>query len=91
MYGYDTFIVCVNNENHVKIANALKGLNKKVIILSTMSPTLTESLSWADTILLGYSWRCDYSMRAMVGAVAGDFEPRGTKPYQVQSLPGLIF
>ena len=81
MYGYDTFIVCVNNENHVKIANALKGLNKKVIILSTMSPTLTESLSWADTILLGYSWRCDYSMRAMVGAVAGDFEPRGTKPY----------
>lgn len=79
--GYDTFIVCVNNENHVKIANSLKGTKKRVIILSTMSPTLTESLSWADTILLGYSWRCDYSMQAMIGAVAGEFEPKGVRPY----------
>jgi len=80
--GYDTFIVCVNNDNHVKIANSLKNTGKRVIIISTMSPTLTESLNWADTVLLGYSWRCDYSMQAMVGALAGEYTPQGIKPYR---------
>ena len=45
-----------------------------------MNPELAKSLTWADTILLGYSWRCDYSMRAMVSALAGEFEIEGIKP-----------
>lgn len=81
--SYDTIVICVNNENHVKIAQYFKDKNKKVIILSTMSPTLVESLSWADSILLGYSWRCDYSMKAMVGAICGDFDAKGKKPYSL--------
>ncbi len=79
--GYDTVIICVSNENHVKIAEYFKNKNKRVIILSTMSPILVENLKWADSILLGYSWRCDYSLQAMVGAVAGDYVPAGVKPY----------
>lgn len=79
--NYNTIIICVSNENHVKIAQYFKDKNKKVIILSNMSPTLVEDLSWADSILLGYSWRCDYSMQAMIGAVAGEYEPQGVKPY----------
>lgn len=81
-YGYDTVIICVSNENHVKIAEYFKDTNKKVVILNTMSPTLTEKLQWADTILLGYSWRCDYSMQAMLAALNGEFVPVGIKPYQ---------
>lgn len=80
-YGYDTVIICVSSENHVKIAEYFKNTNKKVIILNTMSPTLTESLQWADTILLGYSWRCDYSMQAMLSALNGEYVPSGIKPY----------
>ena len=79
--GYDTVIICVSNENHVKIAEYFKGSGKKVVILCNMTPTLTEKLQWADSILLGYSWRCDYSLKAMLGAVNGEFVPQGTKPY----------
>ena len=79
--GYDTIIICVSSENHVKIADYFKGSGKRVVILCNMTPTLTESLQWADSILLGYSWRCDYSLKAMLGAVNGEFVPQGIKPY----------
>lgn len=80
--NYDTIIICVSNENHVKIANYFKDKGKKVIILSTMSPELTKQLSWCDSILLGYSWRCEYSLRAMLAAVNGEYKPEGIKPYR---------
>ena len=79
--GYDTVIICVSNENHKKIAEYFKGSSKKVIILCTMDPGLAENMHWADSILLGYSWRCDYSMKAMLSAVNGEFTPSGTKPF----------
>lgn len=79
--GYDTVIICVSSENHVKIANYFKGSGKRVIVLCNMTPTLTEKLQWADSILLGYSWRCDYSLKAMLAAVNGEYVPQGTKPY----------
>ena len=79
--GYQTIIICVSNENHVRIANYFKDKGKTVYILSTMSPELTKSLSWADTILLGYSWRCEFTLRAMLGVLNGEFIPAGVKPY----------
>lgn len=80
--GYDTVIICVSSDNHKKIAEYFKKVDKKVIILSTMSPVIVEDMTWADTILLGYSWRCDYSLKAMIGALAGDYVPSGIKPYK---------
>ncbi len=80
--SYDTIVICVSSENHVKIAEHFKDSGKKVIILNNMSPTLSETLKWADVILLGYSWRCDYSLKAMIAALAGDFVPQGVKPYK---------
>ena len=79
--NYGTIIICVSSENHVKIANYFKDKGKKVIILSTMSPELTKQLSWCDTILLGYSWRCEYSLKAMLAALNGEYVPNGVKPY----------
>ena len=79
--GYDTVIICVASENHRKIAEYFKGSGKKVIILCTMDPTMAEKMLWADSILLGYSWRCDYSLKAMLGAVNGEYTPSGTKPF----------
>jgi len=75
-------VVCVSNENHVKIANYFKNSRKKVIILSTMSPTLTADLQWADSILLGYSWRCGYTMEALMAVVNGEYVPKGVRPYK---------
>ena len=79
--NYSTIIICVSSENHVKIANYFKDTGKKVIILSTMSPELTKQLSWCDTILLGYSWRCEFSLKAMLAALNGEYVPNGVKPY----------
>ena len=79
--NYNTIIICVSSENHVKIANYFKDTGKKVIILSTMSPELTKQLSWCDTILLGYSWRCEFSLKAMLAALNGEYVPKGVKPY----------
>jgi len=79
--GYDTVIICVSSENHVKIANYFKNRGQKVVVLNTMSPVLSEDLYWADTILLGYSWRCDYSLQAMISALAGEYVPSAVKPY----------
>ena len=80
--GYDTIVMCVANENQRKMVDCLYGLGKKVIILSTMSPVITENLTWVDTILLGYSWRCDYSQEAMISALAGEYQVQGILPYK---------
>lgn len=80
--NYNTIIICVSNENHVKLAQYFRDTGKTVIILSTMSPELTNTLNWCDTILLGYSWRCDYSLTAMLAAINGEYVPAGVKPYK---------
>lgn len=79
--NYDTVIICVSCENHAKIAEFFKNSNQRVIIFSTMSPIIAEKLNWADTVFLGYSWRCDYSLQAMVGLLNGEYAPVGIKPY----------
>lgn len=80
--GYDVILLCVSNEKHARAAQILKNSKKKVIILSTMNPALAEKLDWADSILLGYSWRCEYSLDAMLGVINGEFVPEGIKPYK---------
>lgn len=80
--GCDTIVLCVANEKHQRIAQAFKNSKKRVIILSTMSPVYAEKLDWADTVLLGYSWYCDYTMEAMIGVLNGEFDPEGIKPYK---------
>ena len=79
--NYDTIVIFVANANHAKLVEFFKGKNKKIIVLSTMSPEVVKNLDWVDTILLGYSWRCDYSMEAMISALNGEFVPKGEKPY----------
>ncbi len=79
--NFNTVIICVSNENHVKIAQYFRDTGKSVIVLSTMSPELTKELEWCDTIILGYSWRCEYSLTAMLAAINGEYVPAGVKPY----------
>lgn len=79
--NYDTIIIFVANDNHVKLVEFFKGSDKKIIVLSTMSPELVKKLDWVDTILLSYSWRCEYSMEAMISALNGEYVPKGEKPY----------
>lgn len=79
---YDTIIFCVADANSARVAQTLRTLSrqgKRVIIFAIMSPVLVTNFDWADTILLGYSYS-PYSLEALVGACAGEFEPQGIEP-----------
>ena len=81
MPDYDTIIICVSCENHVKIAEALKNKGKRLVVFSIRSPVMVEKLEGADTILLGYSSECDYTLKAMAGLLNGEYTAVGVKPY----------
>ncbi|MDE7292202.1 MAG: glycoside hydrolase family 3 protein [Treponemataceae bacterium] len=79
---YDTIIFCVADANSAQVAQTLRRLSqqgKRVIIFAIMSPVLVADFDWADTVLLGYSYS-PYSLEALVGACAGEFEPQGIEP-----------
>lgn len=78
--GYDTIIILVNNERSATVAKSLKDCGKKIVVFSIMTPTYSFDLDFADDILLGYSWS-DYTIQAMFGALAGEFEPKGKLPF----------
>lgn len=81
--GYDTVICLVSNESSRRIAKMLEGearKGKRVVILSILSPEYVLDMTWADTILLGYGWS-GYTMDALFGALAGEYEPMGKLPY----------
>ena len=42
---------------------------------------MVENLEGADTILLGYSSECDYTLKAMAGLLNGEYKAVGVKPY----------
>ncbi|MCR5045068.1 MAG: glycoside hydrolase family 3 protein, partial [Treponema sp.] len=80
--NYDTIIICVADQNSATAAKSLKSLaaaGKRVVIFAIMSPVLVQDFDWADTILLGYSYS-PYSLEALVGAAAGEYEAQGVEP-----------
>lgn len=78
---YDTIILCVFNAHSAQIASRLRGMGKKVIILSIMSPVPELDNNWADTILCGYSYS-SYTFAALFGALNGEFTPQGIIPLE---------
>lgn len=78
--AFDTIIICVYNERTARIAQKVKESGKRVIIFSLLSPVKSTSLTWADSILCGYSYS-DYSIQALFAALAGDFSPDGKLPF----------
>ncbi|MGL4981951.1 MAG: glycoside hydrolase family 3 protein [Treponemataceae bacterium] len=81
--SYDTIIICVANEASAAIAQGLKHLKKKVIIISALSPTIVlRNFMWADGIILAYSYS-SYSFLAAFNAAAGNFSPSGVLPLLV--------
>lgn len=77
---YDTIIINVYDQHSVNIAQRLKNMGKKVIVLSIMSPVyVLNDFDWADTILCGYSYS-SFSFAALFGALNGEFVPEGIIP-----------
>lgn len=80
--NYDTIIICVDSENNaaaIRNLQPLQRLGKRVIILSIQSPVPAMDLTWADSVIFGYSYS-PYSFQAMFAVLAGDFEAKGSLP-----------
>ena len=80
--SYDTIILCidsVNNATAIRNLQPLQRLGKRVIILSIQSPVPAMDLTWADSVIFGYSYS-PYTFKAMFAVLAGDFEAKGTLP-----------
>ncbi|HZK20451.1 MAG TPA: glycoside hydrolase family 3 protein [Treponemataceae bacterium] len=73
---YDTIIICVANDEAAKVADYLKFSNKRVIIISVSAPTLVFDKTWAETVLITYSYS-SFSFVAAFAAIAGDYIPMG--------------
>ena len=80
--NFDTIIITVYDRHTAGIAKRLRYMDKKVIILSIMSPVhILKDFEWADTILCGYSYS-NYSFAALFGALNGEFVPKGKIPLE---------
>jgi len=79
--AYNTVICCVSNAQSARIARTLKGSGKRIVIFSIMSPEYALDFSWADSVVMGYSWS-SYTFDAMFGALAGEYEAQGTLPFK---------
>lgn len=78
--SYDTVIICVYDRHTANIAKRLRYMDKRVIVLSILSPVhILNDFEWADTVLCGYSYSA-YSFAALFGALGGEFIPQGTVP-----------
>ena len=80
--SYDTIIICVANERNALIAERLASSGKRVIIMSVLSPVPVLDYSWADTILLGYSYS-PFTFAAMFAALNGEYEAQGSLPLEI--------
>ena len=77
--GYDTVIFCLANYNSLDVLQELKGMGRKVIVISALSPVYLTEAPWVETAIAVYGDGRD-SFRAGFSALAGDFEPGGTLP-----------
>ncbi|MGA2479430.1 MAG: glycoside hydrolase family 3 protein [Spirochaetia bacterium] len=77
--GYDTVIFCLANYNSLDVLQVLKGMGKKVFVISALSPVYLTEAPWVQSALAVYGDGRE-SFRAGLGALAGDFVPEGTLP-----------
>jgi beta-N-acetylhexosaminidase len=80
---YDTIIFCVANYNSLDILKDLKGMARKVIVISTLSPVYLTDTPWVETAVAVYGTGHD-SFRAGYGVLAGDYVATGVLPLRFE-------
>lgn len=78
--SYDVIVFCVYDRQSANILKRLRGIGKKVVVLSIMSPVpVLSGFDWVDSILCGYSYS-EYTFNALFAALNGEIKPKGTVP-----------
>ncbi len=76
---YDTVIFSVADAQSAQVAERIKDLGKRVIIISSLSPVPAFDLTWADAVICTYSY-APVSYQAAFSVLAGEFRAQGTLP-----------
>jgi beta-N-acetylhexosaminidase len=77
--GFDSVVFCLANYNSLDVLQMLKGMGKKVFVISVLSPVYLAEAPWVESAIAVYGDGRE-SFRAGLAALAGDFVPEGTLP-----------
>jgi len=80
-HNVDTIIVCLSNNVDLRMLRGLQYLNKRVIVLSVLSPVLIESVPWVTGAVAVYSYAPE-SFAAGFSAMIGRIPALGVLPYE---------
>jgi beta-N-acetylhexosaminidase len=76
----DTVIFCLAENSDLRVLRNLQQLNKKVIVLSILSPVHIESVPWVTGAVAVYSYAPE-SFAAGFSAITGRIQAQGILPY----------
>jgi beta-N-acetylhexosaminidase len=77
--AYDTVIFCLSSPSSLEILEALKHSNKKIIVISALTPVYLLHTPWIKSAIAVYG-ESGESFAAGFAALAGDFTPEGRLP-----------
>jgi beta-N-acetylhexosaminidase len=77
----DTVIFCLADTIDLRVLHNLELMNKKVIILSVLSPVHIENVPWVNGAVAVYSYAPE-SFAAGFSAIIGKIPAKGTLPYE---------
>ena len=75
----DTIIYCLSDKEDIQVLRNLRGLSRRIIVVSILSPVLLAEVLWVESALAVYSYS-PHSFTAAFGALAGDYRPGGVLP-----------
>jgi beta-N-acetylhexosaminidase len=77
----DTIIFCLSDYTDLRVLRALQYLNKRVIVLSVLSPVYIESVPWITGAVAVYSYAPE-SFASGFSAIIGRIPAQGILPYE---------
>jgi beta-N-acetylhexosaminidase len=77
----DTIIFCLSDNYDLRVLRNLQRLNKRVIVLSILSPVYLESIQWVTGAVAVYSYS-PASFAAGFSAITGNIPAHGILPYE---------
>jgi beta-N-acetylhexosaminidase len=83
--GYDVIIFCLANPNSLGILKSLERLNKKIIVVSALTPVYLEQVPWVRSAVAVYGDGAA-SFQAGFAVLSGDFTPEGRLPVDFSKI-----
>jgi beta-N-acetylhexosaminidase len=77
----DTVIFCLSDYSDLRLLRSIQQLNKKVIVLSVLSPVYLESVPWVTGAVAVYSYAPE-SFASAFAAIIGRIPAHGILPYE---------